>query len=83
MAGHSIQNQDGSRTFIDYADGEGSAVVNGRLWKWEFHEYGGPHFLKADGTPRKNQCPTVKAVRDAFDAWLEGYNAEKNTRRNK
>ena len=77
MAGHSIQHADGSRTFIDYADGEGSAVVNGRKWRWEFHEWGGPLFLRADGEPRKNQCPTVKAVWDAFTRWHKRYERAK------
>jgi hypothetical protein len=78
MAGRSIQHADGSRTFVDYADGEGSAIVNGRKWRWEFHEYCGPMFVRADGYPRKNQCPTVKAVWDAFTRWHKQYERAKN-----
>lgn len=77
MAGHSIQHADGSRTFIDYADAEGRAVVNGRVWRWYFHEWGGPLFLRADGEPRKCQCPTVKAVWDAFTRWHKRYERAK------
>ncbi len=54
------------------ADAEGSAVVNGKPWRWEY-DFGkpyGPLFIKKDGSPRKNQNPS-KAVWDAFSAWLE------------
>ena len=72
MAGHcAIIN--GQKVFIDYPDAEGSAIVNGRVWRWEWHDYLGPTFLKKDGNPRKCQCPTVKAVWDAFEKWLKRY----------
>jgi len=77
MAGHSIQHKDGSRTFLDYRDGYGSAKVNGRLWRWEFHDYCGPMFLRADGEPRKCQCPIVAAVWDAFAKWHKKYQKAK------
>ncbi len=73
MAGHSITMGDGTRAFIDYADGEGSAVVNGRLWRWEFHRWGGPTFLRKDGEPRACQNPTVKGVWDAFELWFHKW----------
>ena len=78
MAGHS-EIINGSRVFIDYADAEGSAVVNGRVWRWEFHEWCGPSFLRKDGEPRKCQCPTVKAVWDAFEKWHRKYQLAKKT----
>jgi hypothetical protein len=81
MAGHRIKFQDGSVAYVDYADAEGVAVVNGRIWRWEFHEYGGPLFLRADGEPRKNQCPTLKAVWEAFDRWHEQYEVNKRAQR--
>lgn len=71
MAGHRIDFTDGTVAYVDYADADGRAVVNGRVWRWEFHEYCGPLFLRADGEPRKCQCPTVKAVWVAFDQWLK------------
>ena len=77
MAGHRINFADGSVAYVDYADAEGSAVVKGRVWRWQFHEYGGPLFLRADGEPRKNQCPTVKAVWDAFKRWHKRYERAK------
>jgi hypothetical protein len=76
MAGHSIITADGRLAFIDYADAEGSAVVNGREWKWEFHEHLGPTFLLKNGEPRKCQHPK-KAVWDAFAKWFRKYKLEK------
>jgi hypothetical protein len=76
MAGHSFMFN-GSRCFIDYADGEGSVMVNGRLWRWTFHEYLGPVFIRKDGEPRRCQWPTQKAVWTAFEAWLKKYNSAK------
>jgi hypothetical protein len=77
MAGHSISHQDGSRTFIDYHDASGFCVVNGRFWRWYFHEFGGPTFLRADGQPRKNQFPTSKAVWEGFEKWHKRYERSK------
>lgn len=73
MAGHSITMGDGTRAFIDYADGEGSAVVNGRVWRWHYHRYLGPSFLRKDGELRACQNPTIKAVWDAFMDWLKRW----------
>jgi len=81
MAGHSIQHADGSRTCIDYADAEGSAVVNGRVWRWEFNEWGGPLWLRADGEPRKCQYPTAPAVWDAFTRWHHRYERAKRAQK--
>jgi hypothetical protein len=77
MAGHQVKFDDGRTMFVDYADAEGSAVVNGRTWRWEFHEWGGPLWLRRDGEPRKNQCPHSKAVWDAFEQWHQGYKRNK------
>ena len=82
MAGHcAIIN--GHKVFIDYPDAEGSAIVNGRVWRWEFHDYLGPTFLKKNGDPRECQCPIVKAVWDAFDKWLKRYDRKKKMARSK
>lgn len=83
MAGERIQMPDGTFCFIDYADGEGQAVVNGRVWRWEFHEYCGPTFLRADGEPRKCQCPTVEAVWRAFEKWHRAYEKAKKVPENR
>lgn len=77
MAGHRIILNNGGVIFLDYADAEGSAVVNGKKWSWEFHEWGGPTFLKANGEPRQCQNPTVKGVWEAFEVWHQKYCQEK------
>lgn len=63
----------GSPCFIDYQDREGSAIVDGREWRWSFHNYLGPSFLKKDGELRKCQYPTNKKVWAAFEEWLNEY----------
>ena len=67
----------GCPVFLDFPDGTGGAVVNGREWRWDYHDYLGPTFYRKDGSPRKCQCPTVKAVWTAFEAWLAKYQAKK------
>ena len=60
---------------FDYCDGEGSAVVKGRAIRWEFHEYLGPIFLRADGEPMKSQPGEGHGVWRHFEAWLPKYQA--------
>lgn len=72
MAGQII-NWGNGRMAIDYHDGEGSAIVNGRLWRWEFHEYCGPTFLRKDGEARKHIPKENHPVWDAFEKWLKKY----------
>ncbi len=61
----------GSKCFIDYADDEGEAVVNGRTYRWEFHNYCGPLFLRKDGEPLKNQPGEHHPVWPYFDQWMK------------
>jgi hypothetical protein len=73
MAGQTIQLESGW-VHLSYADGFGSVEINGRKWCWSFHEYGGPLWLRADGTTeRKCQTPTSKAVWAAFEEWHRRY----------
>lgn len=74
MAGMRIGNM-----CIDYHDGEGSAVVNGREWRWEFHEYCGPTFLRKDGEPLKRFPSEKHPVWDEFDKWLKLYKEKRRT----
>ena len=75
MAGHrEIIN--GNVCFLDYADGEGEAAVDGRIWRWDFHEWVGPTFLRTDGNPRANQNPSKK-VWAAFTRWHKKYKRAK------
>lgn len=61
--------------FIDYHDGEGSAVVNGRTYRWDHHEYCGPLFLRKDGEPLKRQPREHHPVWPHFNRWLKKYKA--------
>jgi hypothetical protein len=48
-------------------------IVNGRVWRFDFDEWGGPLWLKADGsTPRQCQNPN-RAVWKAWEAWYADY----------
>lgn len=71
MAGHRTLIN-GTPCFVDYADAEGQARVGGRLWRWEFHRYLGPTFLRKDGEARVNQDPP-KAVWRAFERWHQRF----------
>jgi hypothetical protein len=74
MAGYHFKDEHGNGCFIDYADAYGEAMVRGTVWRWSYHEYLGPLWLKKDGSFRECQCPTNKAVWRAFDRWLREYN---------
>jgi len=76
MAGHSFKTAEGGVCYIDYPDAFGEAVVNGRVWRWDFHRYLGPCFLRKDGEPRKCQCPTNPAVWTAFGKWVDQFEAQ-------
>lgn len=54
-----------------FVDATGSAVVDGREYRWEFHHYCGPTFLRKDGQPLKNQPGEKHPVWDVFHDWLE------------
>lgn len=69
----------GSVCMIDYHDGEGSAIVNGRKWRWEFHHYCGPTFLRKDGEPRRKIPSESHPVWDAFGKWLKIYHERRKT----
>ena len=56
-----------------FVDAEGSAIVNGREWRWEFHKYLGPTFLRKDGEPMARFPREGHPVWAAFETWLEGY----------
>lgn len=59
-----------------FRDATGSCVIVGKTWRWEFHDYLGPTFLKADwDTPLVRQPGEKHPVWDHFDAWLKEYRA--------
>jgi hypothetical protein len=48
-------------------------TVNGRKWRFDFDEWMGPLWLRADGyTERQNQNPP-KAVWRAFERWCKRH----------
>ena len=56
-------------------------VVNDRVWRFDFDEYGGPLWLRKDGEPRACQCPTSKEVWDKFEEWHAKYLKAKAAKR--
>lgn len=50
---------------------EGSCVINGRTWRWEFGDYVGPLFVDKRGEPLKNQPRENNPVWEKFHDWLE------------
>ncbi len=48
-------------------------TVNGRVWRFDYDDMGGPLWLKADGfTPRRCQNPH-RAVWKEWEAWHADY----------
>ena len=78
MAGQKL-NFGNSICFIDYHDGEGSANIGGKKYRWEFHEYLGPTFLRKDGEPLVRQPSEKHPVWKEFDKWLVKYKAARKT----
>lgn len=61
----------GSPCIVTVADAEGSAVVRGRVWRWEHHNWGGPVWLNKDGSERKRQPGERHPVWKAYERWLK------------
>lgn len=64
-----------------FVDAEGSAIVRGKEWRWEFHEYLGPTFLRKNGDPLTRQPSGRHPVWDAFAKWLKEYDAAKKEKK--
>jgi hypothetical protein len=58
-------------------DGYGEATVNGRVYRWSFHEYLGPTFVNKDGSMSKTQPGENHPVWNAFGAWLRERDAQR------
>lgn len=71
----------GNPVIVTVPDGEGSAVVNGRKWRWTHHRWTGPSFLNADGSDRKRQPGVNHPVWKAFDRWLKRWEKKNGKRR--
>lgn len=80
MADISFTMPSGTKGIVTISDGEGSAVVNGRTYYWDFHPYLGPTFTKKDGEMLKNQPSEKHPVWVAFAAWHEEYERRRSQR---
>lgn len=47
----------------------GEARVNGRIYRWEFHEMFGPTFIGVNGEPWKRPPNVNGKIWAAFEAW--------------
>lgn len=59
----------GNPCIVTVSDGYGKAVVNGRKWRWDWHNYCGPLFLNADGSERKRMPSEHHPVWKAVQKW--------------
>ena len=59
----------GSPVIVTVPDADGFAIVNGRMWRWEFSKRTGPLFLRADGEPRVRQPGEKHPVWAAVEKW--------------
>jgi hypothetical protein len=59
-----------------FVEKKGSAIVNGRNYRWEFHRWLGPTFLRADGRPLKHQPGERHPVWEAFQKWFDKHYPE-------
>lgn len=60
----------GTPCIVTVSDGSGEAVVNGRKWRWDHHNYCGPLWLNKDGSERKRQPGENHPVWKAYNRWL-------------
>ena len=59
----------GSPCIVTVCDDYGEAVVRGRTWRWEWHNYCGPLFVNADGSDRKRIPSENHPVWKAIEKW--------------
>lgn len=62
-------------------EAEGSVQIGSRTYRWDFHSYLGPLFLKKDGDPLKRQPGEHHPVWPHFEKWLEDYRKRKPKRK--
>lgn len=60
----------GTPMIVTVSDGSGEAIVKGRKWHWEHHNYCGPVWINKDGTDRKRQPGEHHPVWKAYNRWL-------------
>jgi hypothetical protein len=69
----------GSIAHINLPDGKGSAVVNGRTYRWYFHDYCGSEFVDAHSVPLRRQPSPRHPVWAEFEKWLKKYRKARKT----
>jgi len=68
-------------TFIDGSSATGQAIVNGKRYYWDMHDYCGPLFTDKDGEPLKRQPGSRHPVWPAFNEWLKEHQSTKEAAR--
>ena len=80
MADIKFTTPDGTKGIVSVSDSEGTAVVNGRTYYWDFHTYLGPTFTNKEGVMLKNQPGEKHPVWKAFGKWLEERDKRRSQR---
>lgn len=62
--------------FVCTDDGKGQAKVGRRTYRWSFHHYMGPLFLRKNGQPLKCQPGRKHPVWPRFDKWLREWRSK-------
>jgi len=70
----------GSPVVVSVADDYGEAVVNGRVWRWDWSNWGGPLFLNKDGSDRKRRPGDRHPVWKAVERWGKKRNKKEETK---
>lgn len=55
--------------FLDFPDAFGQGRHKGKLYRWSFHDYLGPLFLRKDGEPLVRQPSATSGAWVAFGRW--------------
>ncbi len=59
----------GNPCILTFPDAYGEATVNGRKWRWDYTNWGGPIFLNKDGSDRKRPPGEKHPVWKALERW--------------
>lgn len=59
----------GSPCVVTMPDGYGETKINGRVWRWDWTNWGGPIFLNKDGSDKLRQPGPKHPVWKAVERW--------------
>lgn len=68
----------GSGVFLDGSSATGEAIVKGKRYYWDMHDYCGPLFTDKEGEPLNRQPGSRHPVWPAFNEWLTVYRTERH-----